>query len=268
MTPKNTKHTTLKYFLMLVLMAALLIPNPAFAFFGGKIKNFTADQVELSPDGTVGQTIKIYYTPEAVRMDGLPGAGMNPDMPKMNLSMYTFKEKDQHYIFNHDKKLYYQTSLSEDGLADAIKDYKDASQVKELGKEKVSGYKCVKKEVTITTKIYGMTQTSKILLWESDRFEVPLRTQTEDGRISEMRNIDKNGASKSDFKLPAGYKKVDNMMMVMGMDFGEMKAQTEKASQDDKKKTGKFKLPEIDKKDVEKTIQNLGDKLKNFKFGD
>ncbi|MCD4675766.1 MAG: DUF4412 domain-containing protein [Desulfobacula sp.] len=254
-----------------ILASFILLPCSASALFGGKIKKITADQVELSSQGKVLNTLKLYVTPNAVRMDGMPGAGMNPNMPKQKLSIFTFKDKNEHYIFNHDKKLYFQTSLDQEGMAMDYTKYKDAEQVKELGKEKVSGYKCIKKEVTTTTKVFGISNTSKILIWTSDRFEMPLRTKSSDDFMSEIRNIDKGAPSSKIFQLPKGYKKVDNIMMAMGMDFGSMKKNNEPApvSRESNKDTQKkpFKMPNINKKGIEKTIQGLGDKLKNFKFG-
>ncbi len=268
---------------MLIFSTFMLITPHAHALFGGKIGEFSADMVELTPDGKVVNTIKLYITPTAVRMDGMPGAGMNPNMPTMALSMFTFKDKDEHYIFNHDKKLYYKTSMDEEGLADLVKDYKDAQQVKKLGTEKVSGYKCTKKEVTSTSTVFGMTHTSTALIWQSDQFEMPLRTKSENGHMTELRNIDKGTQSRSTFKLPSGYKQVDNMMAAMGMDFGNLSdyddeddgedstsaAPTQTSSQ---KKTqndeNNSEMTDASKKYIENKLRGLGNKLKNFKFGD
>lgn len=256
----------------LCLSYCLTFPGSAHALFGGKIDKFTADQVELSSDGKILNTLKLYVTPNAVRMDGLPGAGMNPNMPKMDLSVFTFKDKDEHYIFNHSKKLYYKTTMGQDDFDAALKDYKDAEHVKILGKEKVSGYKCEKKEITSSTTIFGISQTSKMIIWESDRFEIPLRTQSPDGHMSEIRNIDKGSPAKNVFRLPKGYKKVDNIMMAMGMDFKSMGNDSGDQPVQPGTPSGKedkpFKMPEINKDTIEKSIQGLGDKLKNFKFGD
>jgi len=90
---------------------------------------------------------------------------------------------------------------------------------KVLGKEKVSGYKCVKKEVITSMAVMGQTLKNKLTIWESDQFEMPLRTMVEDGGIMEMRDIDTDKPSKKLFRPMPGYKKVDNLMAAMGMDF-------------------------------------------------
>ena len=86
--------------------------------------------------------------------------------------------------------------------------------------------------------------------------------------MSEIRNIDKGAPPSKIFQLPKGYKKVDNIVMAMGMDFGSMEKNngTAPVSQESNKDTPKkpFKMPNINKKSIEKTIQGLGDKLKNL----
>jgi len=65
----------------------------------------------------------------------------------------------------------------------------------------------------------GQTLKNKLTIWESDQFEMPLRTMVEDGGIMEMRDIDTDKPSKKLFRPMPGYKKVDNLMAAMGMDF-------------------------------------------------
>ncbi|MBU1196404.1 MAG: DUF4412 domain-containing protein [Proteobacteria bacterium] len=253
----------------LILTVCLLMPGTSTALMDGKIDKFSADQVELSADGKALNTLKIYVTPDAFRMDGMPGTGMDPDMPKTNISMLTLMDKKEHYILNHDKKLYCVTPLDEDSMPAAMKDYKESEKIKKLGTETISGYTCTKKQVTTTATVMGMTTTSKMLIWESDRFDMPLRVQAEEDYTTEIRNIKKGAPPASLFKLPAGYTKVDNMMLVMGMDFGNMGASMEPDSDDgdtaDDEDSSQDQ--EAETQELENAIKGLGDKLKNFKFG-
>ena len=205
-----------------ILLVFLFIPQSSHALLGGKIDNFTADQVMISSKGKVMNTSKLYVTPDAFRMDGLPGAGSHKGMEKQDLTILGFSDKNAQYIFNHTKKLYYKTNQDDANMG--IKDFKNAELVKVLGKEKVSGYKCVKKQVTITRKFYGMSHTDTLIIWESDRFQMPLKTKGSTGHGMEIRNIKKGAPDKKYFKLPKGYKEVDNIMAAMGMDFGRMGA--------------------------------------------
>ncbi len=217
----NTTHrdTWIKLF-WVVLFCFMISPASSHALFDGKIENFSADQVMISPNGKVMSTSKLYITKDAFRMDGLPMGGQGG--VTRNLSILGFKKQDKQYIYNHDKKLFFESQLDKDGMFKKLKSYENVDSEKILGKEKVSGYKCVKKEVTTTMTMMGKKITTTQILWQSDKFEFPLRIQMENGQIMEFRNIDKGKPSKKLFRRPTGYKKVDNMMTVMGMDFGAM----------------------------------------------
>ena len=219
MESENSVHrdTWIKLF-WVVLFCFMIAPPLSHAIFGGESENFSADQVMISPDGKVMSTSKLYVTPDAYRMDGLPMGGQGG--VTRNLSFLGFKKQNRQYIYNHDKKLYFESQLDGDNMLEKLKSPENIDSEKTLGKEKVSGYKCVKKEVTTTMEMMGRKVTTTQILWQNDQFEFPLRIQMENGRIMELRNIDEGKPSKKMFRRPAGYKKVDNMMVVMGMDFG------------------------------------------------
>ena len=234
------------------LLCFMVAPSSSYALFGGKIENFSADQVMISPDGKVMSTSKLYITPYAYRMDGLPTGGSTT----RNLSVLGFKKLNKQYIYNHDKKLYFEPQSDEEDMFRKLKSYENVDSEKILGKEKVSGYKCVKKEVTTTMTMMGMKHTSTEILWQSDKFEFPLRIQTEDGRIMEFRNIDKGKPSKKLFRRPTGYKKVNNVMAVMGMDFAAM-AERDMASDDDKEEQKAASQQNIKNLDVEEMMATV-----------
>ncbi len=182
---------------------------------GGEIANFSADMVMMGSDGTVKSTSKIYVTPNAHRLDGMPGP-----MPKGMAGDLTFirlNDENKEYVYNHDKKLFFEDTIDKDSMMDIIKLYDNADAEEVLGNEKVSGYDCVKKKVTTTTNVMGMKIKNTRIIWQSDRFKMPLKVQGEEGNITEYRNISTKKPSNSLFKPLSGYKKVDNMMTVMGM---------------------------------------------------
>ncbi|WP_291323001.1 DUF4412 domain-containing protein [Desulfonatronospira sp.] len=192
---------------------------PGIAFSGGMITSYSADWVMLSKDGTVVSTSKLYITPEAYRMDGMPmgdgSYGISDNITFLGL----YKEKKE-YLYNHDKKLYFEDDLDEEmmmGMMNLFK-YPDSEVV--LGRENVSGYPCVKKRVTTTTDMMGMELTFTYVVWQSERFEMPLRVQDEEGNITEMQNINTSKPAAGLFRPIQGYTRVDNMMAVLGMDFG------------------------------------------------
>ncbi len=196
----------------------------AFGFFGGKITSFSADWVMILPDSDSVNTSKLYVTPEAYRMDGmLMGAGQQ-GMPK-DMTILAFKDKNRQYMYNHDKKLVYESEIDEQEMMDLMKSYQNVDSEKILGKETVSGYTCTKKKVTTTTTMMGMKFKQSSIIWQSDKFEMPLKIQGEKGNVSELRNISTKKPSANLFRPLSGYTKVDNMMAVMGMNFGGEKRQ-------------------------------------------
>ncbi len=268
---------------IILLFLLLLYPFSAHAFFGGKIESYSADSVQVAADGRVLNESKYLVTPEAMRIDGFPGAGQ-PEMGKMNLSMLVLIKQNRQYFYNHDKKLVYESPVDENDFNAGYKNLGDVQSEKILGKEKVSGYKCTKKEVVTTFKVMGMTSKSKVIVWESKRFEMPLRVQDEEGGLQEIRNITTGKPAQKHFKPIQGYKQVGNMMAVMGMDFGNMamdeeptpttssvtpenKKQPTTTVQETTKEQDPSKMPGVNTEDIEKALESLGNKFKNFKFG-
>lgn len=199
----------------------------AFGFFGGKITSFSADWVMTLPDSDSVSTSKLYVTPEAYRMDGMPMGAGQQGMPK-DMTILAFKDQNRQYMYNHDKKLVYESEIDEQETMDLMKSYQNVDSEEILGKETVSGYTCTKKKVTTTTTMMGMRFKHTSIIWQSDKFEMPLRVQGEEGNISELRNISTRKPSADLFKPLSGYTKVDNMMAVMGIDFGREERQRDR----------------------------------------
>ncbi len=262
----------------------LLYPLTAQAMFGGKVDSYSADSVQIASDGKIVSESKYYITPEAMRIDGFPGA-KHPQMEDMDLSMLILVKQNKQYFYNHDKKLVYESTVDEKDLKAGYKNLGDVQSEKVVGKEKVSGYKCTKKEVVTNYNVMGMTTKSKVIVWESERFEMPLKVQDEKGGMQEMRNINPGSPAKKHFVPLEGYKQVSNMMAVMGMDFfnrmdveeEETNASADVAGEDNRQNTtvsnktveeeAPSQFSEVNQENVEKAIQSLGNKLKNFKFG-
>ena len=197
-------------------------------------------------------TSKLYITPDAFRMDGLPMGGQGG--LTRNLSILGFKKLNKQYIYNHDKKLFFESQLDEDGMLEKMKSYENVDSENVLGKEKVSGYNCVKKEVTTTMTMMGTKITSTEILWQSDKFEFPLRIQMEKGQIMEFRNIDTGKPSKKLFRRPTGYKKVNNMMAVMGMDFAAI-AREKVESEDEGQRAAPEDISGVDVEEMMATMK-------------
>jgi hypothetical protein len=222
MTPKRHVFSMFRPTISLIFIAFLLVSSlPNVGFSAGKITGFSADWEMTSPDGRSTSTAKLYVTPEAYRLDGMPWGGMM-DTPKTDMTIIGLNKLNKQYIYNHDKKLVYESDLDEQEMMDLLKSYQNVDSEEILGKEKVSGYTCIKKKVTTTLDMMGMKMTSTEIIWQSERFDMPLKILGEEGNTSELKNINTKKPAATLFNPLTGYTKVDNMMMIMGMDFSSM----------------------------------------------
>lgn len=244
-------HKLLLYLAAILLTGVMANPFPASAFFGGKVKNFSADQVTIFPDGKKMGSARLYVTPDAFRMDGMPGGG--GQMGAKNITFLGFPKQDKQYIYNHDQKLFFESRLDQEEVLQDLKSYQNAESVEVLGKEKVSGYICEKKRVTTTMTVMGMQSTTTQIIWQSDRFDFPLRVQEEDGQIMEFRNIQTGKPDKKLFRRPAGYKQVNSMMAAMGMDFSAMAKERSKQRRQDRRADPKAP----DQANIEDMMKNM-----------
>ena len=189
----------------------LLSGSSAFGLFGGKITEFSADQVVIDPGGVVMSQGKIFMAKDKMRME--------QDMSKQGGGkMIIIHRQDQNitWMLNPDKKLYTQNPFNQQELERLMKSNFPSSNERILGTEKVNGFKCTKKEVVTTMNVMGMDMTTKSIIWVSDKLAMPIRTQSEDGSITELRNIKKGTPSGKHFKIPSDYTQVSNIMELMG----------------------------------------------------
>jgi len=269
----KAKHAILWAAIVLFLFSVI----PTAAVSKGKVTSFSADMVMLAPDGKKTGTSRLFITPEAYRMDGMPMGAGQQGMPE-DLTILGLIDQNRQYMYNHDKKLVYESDLDERQMMGVLKSYENVDAEEILGKETISGYSCTRKKVTTTTAVMGMKVTISQTIWQSDRFEMPLRTLTEEGYVSELRNIVTRKPSANLFEPLSGYTQVNSMMAVMGIDFsnnenpdsaaGEAHGTAAKSKEDNSEPADDtFKFSDIKKEDIEKTIHNIGSKLKKFKFG-
>lgn len=180
---------------------------------GGKIQEFTADNVIMGPDGQVKSVSKLYFSHNKLRSDmGISSKGRG----KSKLVMIYRRDKQQLWALNPDKKIYVQMPLDDKKWEQQAKGVGKSEKAKILGQETVNGYRCTKKQVTRKTAIMGMKITTTQTIWVSDKIEVPIRTRTQKGSVTELRNIKEGKPPAKVFEIPPGYKKVgDNMMALM-----------------------------------------------------
>jgi hypothetical protein len=212
----------------------------AHALMGDKIKAYTADQVMIDPDGKVEHEGKIYMTPEKMRMDGIAPTGDG------NIILIFRRDKNIGWTLNPEKKLYMERPLDEKEMEESIKEFRDSKNEKILGTETVNGFKCTKKETETTIKgIYGFQKTVKTTVWVSPRLDMPIRTKSDDGSMTELRKIKEGTPASKYFEIPQGYKKVANVIELMDMDMSELEEKPPEPAGEDEPSGSPlpFKLP-------------------------
>lgn len=239
-----------------VLFASILflLVSPASAFFGGKIENFSAEQVSVEPGGKTQVVGKIYMGPGMFRMEMTERQGNGKSM--VNIFR---KDRGLNYMIIPEEKAYTEIALDEKKMKQAMGDVTAVQKEEVLGTETVSGYKCTKKRIETKVAFLGFEKVVKSTVWISDRFDMPLRTEDNSGRITELRNIREGRQPAALFEPPEGYRKAAGMMDLFGAS-GSGGDKTGTKEKETEQGSGGFSLP-----------KSITDKLpKNFKlpFGD
>ena len=222
------------WILCFVAVVVLFSGLSAHALFGGKITKYTADQVMIDAKGKVQHTGKIYAMPDKMRMDSISPRGDG------SIVLIFRRDKNIGWTLNPEKKLYMERPFNEKEMEQATKKIIDSRNEKVLGTENVNGFKCTKKEVETTVEFMGFKRTSKTIVWMSKRLDMPVRTKSQDGSMTELRNIKKGSPASKYFEIPKEYKKVSNMMELMGMDMSEHEEKPSKAAGEDKESDSQF----------------------------
>jgi Domain of unknown function (DUF4412) len=206
----------------------------AYALWGGKITKYTADQVVIDSKGKVQHTGKIYVMPDKMRMDGFSPGGEG------SMVLIFRKDKNIGWTLNPEKKLYVEKPFDEKEMEKATKNMIDSRNEKVLGTENVNGFECTKKEIETTVDFMGFKRTEKTIVWISKRLDMPIRTKSQNGYMTELRNIKEGSSASKYFEIPEEYKKVSNMMELMGMDMSGHEEKPSKDAGEDKESGSSF----------------------------
>jgi hypothetical protein len=211
----------------------------AYALLGGKITKYTADQVMIDAKGKIQHQGKLYVMPDKMRMDSISPKGEG------SIVMIFRRDKNIGWTLNPEKKLYMEKPFNEKEMEQASKKFIDSRNEKVLGTESVNGFKCTKKEIETTVDFMGFKRTTKTIVWISTKLDMPIRTKSQDGSMTELRNIKEGSPASKYFEIPKEYKKVSNMMELMGMDMSGQEEKPSKADGEDKESDSQFpfKLP-------------------------
>jgi hypothetical protein len=194
------------YFIHLIILFGF-----AVSCFGGKIEEFSADQVIIDPSGNTEQAGKLYVATDKVRMERPSFTGQG------SMVMIFRKDLKMLRIIMPEAKAYVENPLNEADLQKALQQLPAGMKEEDLGRETINGFDCKKKRFEGSMEVsQGRRQTFHSIVWISDQIDFPIRAQGEDGHITELRNI-KTGPQPEDlFEVPSGYSKAANLFGTMG----------------------------------------------------
>jgi hypothetical protein len=156
---------------------------------------------------------------QKIRMEMTMGRG---GMGKMVTIMRGDLQKS--YMLNPEQKAYFENTTQRQNRrrTPSVYEYNPDYKIDKIktGTETIDNHPCIKYTVTITNTKSGDKYTGTI--WEAtDLQSLPIKNEmvSSDGNKSvyELKNIKLKAATADMFEIPAGYKKVDNMMQLMGM---------------------------------------------------
>ena len=189
---------------------AFVLMTGTLSIGGGKVENYSAEQVHMRPDGKVENVSKLFGAPHKMRMEMASPGGQD------QMIVIVREDKKVQWTLIPEKKAYMEHPISEGdfkmlpGTVETIN-----SKEEDLGSETVNGFKCRKKRVETTVRVMGFEQTSRSTVWTCDEFPMPIRTKSESGEMTEIRNIKKGNQPDHLFEVPSGYRKIANIMEAM-----------------------------------------------------
>ena len=193
---------------------SLILVFFATAVFAGTVPEYTADLISFDPEGNEEGITKVFSSEgktffEMPQQDiiGAMHIIIRPDMEKM-------------FIVVPDKNAYMEMPYYEkNGELPRILPMPDMPVPKiekeEIGTDIFNGYNTKKNLVTITTNMMGQEVSWSNMEWNAEEFDIPLRSEDEDGSVTELHNIKLVSIPKNKFDIDIdGLQRVDNFMKV------------------------------------------------------
>ena len=185
--------------------------------FGGTVKNYTADLMDINAKRIVG---KVYVKEDKLRMESFDENGKISNILIVRMDqkvIYSLNENMNTYVrfLIPENKLSAYENLLLMGQGFGIT---SSINRERQGTETVNGYRAAKFLTTTTIAIFGEKMTAVSYEWIAAEFDWPLRTQDDEGTV-EMHNIKIETPGDSLFEIPASYKR-DSAMEELFKDMG------------------------------------------------
>ena len=168
---------------------------------GGSIDSFSATQVTTAQNQTENAA-QLFFAPQKVRMEMA-----SPANPSEKMITIAREDLGVAWIFVPSRSAYVEMPIDEAGMTQAMRELEDDQIIDDLGRETVAGFDCRKLRITTSMKIMGRTMEQTSVVWKSDRLPMALRSESENGTVSELRDIKPGSQPGELFEIPDGYEK-------------------------------------------------------------
>ena len=162
------------------------------------------------------------------------GSKTRVENPMMQ-GMVTLSFGDTHKTLIYSTQTQTYTEMMQEDKTPSVYDSRAVIEKKKIGNEKIDGHPCVKYDAVVYLKDKPSEKYNTVL-WEAQdlgglvirqEMTLPERQQPKGGgpakMTTEFKDIKVGAASASMFEVPKGYKKVENMMEMMGGPAGQQK---------------------------------------------
>jgi hypothetical protein len=153
----------------------------------------------ITPQGLVTRQFKIYVTPYKIRINNVYHSSR---------ALIFRRDTNVQLLLNPVTKTYIMEPLNISGFTAFRLEHVISSSQKTLGTETVNGFTCSIKMLENTASFSGEIRKIISTIWVSPRLSIPIRTKSQDGLITELRNVQAGTFQPALFDPPTDYKKV------------------------------------------------------------
>lgn len=169
-----------------------------------KVEEYSATQV-TTRGGRAQQTSKVFVAGQKMRMEMPHPSGRG------TLVSIVRQDRGVVWVVFPEQRMYREVAIDQSDLANMSRQITDDQVIGELGKETVAGYSCRKVKVRTKVSMMGTTIESTSTVWMSPKLGLPLRSQIENGTVTELRDISEGRQPAGLFEVPAGFSKTESM---------------------------------------------------------
>ena len=165
----------------------------------GPITSFSADHVTVSP-GQPELIGRVFVAPQKVRVGRVP-------------MVYILREDlGVMWMMVPERKVYHEMPRDEAPLDAMMREVSQEQIIaEELVTETVNGFLCRKLRIKTSVEILGTRHEGTAVVWTTPALAIPIRSKTEDGTVSELRELRPGTQPEELFEIPQGYEKTSKL---------------------------------------------------------